>query len=341
MIPYRQACSSVVLLAAFMSVPLVSLGGEGVAEKPLEFYSLQLENDLWGSGDDRFYTHGTELSYLRTGAPPAWLAEMADILPFFHRTSETAVGYAVGQAIFTPSNTESTNLLVDDRPYAGWLYFSAGLASRVKKLPNSETIDGLVVTLGMVGPSAHADNVQTEFHKLIGADVAQGWDHQLKDEPGVILTVARKWRHFPVSDSPRQWEWSPHIAASVGNIYTYGAVGMMARWGTNLRTDIGPPNIRPGFPGAPFFEPGAKSNWYLFAGVEGRAVARNIFLDGNTFRDSHSVDRKSLVADIQFGIAFHVDNVRIALSNVYRTREFHGQDNPAQYGAINITVLTN
>src|SRR3546814_11015068 len=28
----------------------------------------------------------------------------------------------------------------------------------------------------------------------------------------------------------------------------------------------------------------------LFAGVEGRAVLRNIFLDGNTFADSHSVD---------------------------------------------------
>ncbi|MCB1799228.1 MAG: DUF2219 family protein, partial [Gammaproteobacteria bacterium] len=63
--------------------------------------------------------------------------------------------------------------------------------------------------------------------------------------------------------------------------------------------------------------------------------------DGNTFRDSHSVDRKPLVADVQFGVAFHVDSVRIAISNVYRTREFKGQDEPAQYGAINITVFTD
>ncbi|MCW5585570.1 MAG: lipid A deacylase LpxR family protein [Chromatiales bacterium] len=324
-----------------MTAPTVSSGEEVALEKPLEFYSLQLENDLWGSGDDRFYTHGTELSYLRTGAPPSWLAAIADVLPFFHRTSESAVGYSVGQAIFTPSDTDSEALVSNDRPYAGWLYFSAGLASRVEMRPTSETIDGLAVTLGMVGPSAHADNVQTEFHKLIDVDVARGWDHQLKDEPGVILTYARKWRHFPLNGGPRQWEWSPHLAASVGNVYTYGAAGMMVRWGTNLRTDIGPPNIRPGFPGAPFFQPGAKSNWYLFGGIEGRAVARNIFLDGNTFRDSHSVDRKPLVADVQFGVAFHVDSVRIAISNVYRTREFKGQDEPAQYGAINITVFTD
>lgn len=31
---------------------------------------------------------------------------------------------------------------------------------------------------------------------------------------------------------------------------------------------------------------------YVFAGAEGRGVASNIFLDGNTFEDSHTVDRE-------------------------------------------------
>ena len=40
---------------------------------------------------------------------------------------------------------------------------------------------------------------------------------------------------------------------------------------------------------------------YVFARAEGRAVARNIFLDGNTFGHSQSVDHKWLVADLSVG----------------------------------------
>ena len=179
------------------------------------------------------------------------------------------------------------------------------------------------------------------IHRNIGSLLPQGWDHQLKDEPGLVLTSVRKWRYFPGGWGPTQVELSPHVGLSLGNVYTYGAAGLMLRWGTHLRYDIGPPNIRPGFPGANFFLPKTRPNWYLFGGVETRLVARNIFLDGNTFQGGPSVEKKPVVADLQFGLAFHVGRVRIALSNVYRSKEFEGQREPTQYGAINITVATN
>lgn len=68
-------------------------------------------------------------------------------------------------------------------------------------------------------------------------------------------------------------------------------------------------------------------------------MARDIFLDGNTFRDSHSVDKEPLVADIQFGLAIHVGRMRIALSNIWRSREFEDQDERSQFGAINLSFL--
>jgi lipid A 3-O-deacylase len=42
---------------------------------------------------------------------------------------------------------------------------------------------------------------------------------------------------------------------------------------------------------------------YFFAGAQGRAVGRNIFLDGNTFRHSLSVPKKNFVADLQAGFS--------------------------------------
>ncbi|WP_460994321.1 lipid A-modifier LpxR family protein, partial [Staphylococcus aureus] len=70
-------------------------------------------------------------------------------------------------------------------------------------------------------------------------------------------------------------------------------------------------------PGTGFFEiPEKKWGWYLFAGVDARAVARNIFLDGNTFKDSPSVDKFPLVADANAGLALTYDQLRISYTLV-------------------------
>jgi hypothetical protein len=41
---------------------------------------------------------------------------------------------------------------------------------------------------------------------------------------------------------------------------------------------------------------------FIFGAVDGRAVARDIFLDGSTFRDSRSVNKEPFVADISAGV---------------------------------------
>lgn len=304
------------------------------------FWSIQLENDLWGSGDDRFYTHGTEISYATTDTAPSYLSELADWLPF-HRTGGDSIhGFSVGQTIFTPEDIQRETLIEDDRPYAGWLYWEAGIAHVYQDDGDRQRINGLVLTLGIVGPASGAEPVQRTIHKLVDADIPQGWDHQLHNELGVNLTYIRKWRRLFKSESRRSFEVSHHGGFALGNVYTYASAGLMLRWGTGLRNDIGPPSINPGFPGVPAFRPGPETNWYLYAGVEGRAMARNIFLDGNSFRDSHSVDKETFVGDLQFGFAFHYRDMRIAISNLQRSREFEGQSEPERYGAINLTFYT-
>lgn len=66
--------------------------------------------------------------------------------------------------------------------------------------------------------------------------------------------------------------------------------------------------------------------------------ARNIFLDGNTFRDSRSVDKEPLVGDLQFGIAVTWRNVRLSYTHVLRTREFKTQGEADDFGAFSLSV---
>ncbi len=75
---------------------------------------------------------------------------------------------------------------------------------------------------------------------------------------------------------------------------------------------------------------------YLFARVDGRAVGRNIFLDGNTFSDSHSVDSNPFVADLSAGVAVNIKNTKLAYAFVYRTKEFKDQEDTQIFGTVSL-----
>lgn len=303
-----------------------------------EYWSIQLENDMFSNSGDRYYTHGTEISRAVLGEPPQWLQSMATFFPAFESDGVLqGVNYTLGQKIFTPDNTQATELVVNDRPYAGYLYMSAGLLSRVSRQENMDSGNLLEFTLGVVGPSAQAAEVQTGYHDLIGIDSPGGWDNQLSDELALGVSYSRFWRYIEPLGAGLEYGVTPHVNVALGNVYTYAATGAMLRVGTHLDNDLAPPTIRPGFPGLSIFGSGQHSNWYLYAGIEARAVARDIFLDGNSFRDSHSVDKKPLVGDFQYGVVFQTGRVRVSLSNMIRTREFEGQTQESNFGAINFS----
>ncbi len=77
---------------------------------------------------------------------------------------------------------------------------------------------------------------------------------------------------------------------------------------------------------------------YIFARAEGRAVARNIFLDGNTFGDSPSVNHQPLVADLSVGTSLNYKNTKFTYALVYRTEEFVGQRQGQLFGSVSFNL---
>ena len=95
--------------------------------------------------------------------------------------------------------------------------------------------------------------------------------------------------------------------------------------------------IAPSLPGSDYFEPISGLGAYVFAGVEGRAVARNLFLDGNSFERSRSVDKLNLVGDLVLGAAITFDSFRLAFTHDIRTKEYKTQPAQDQFGAVDLT----
>jgi hypothetical protein len=96
--------------------------------------------------------------------------------------------------------------------------------------------------------------------------------------------------------------------------------------------------IQPSLPGSDYFEPTGDLGAYLFLGVDTRFVARNLFLDGNSFESSRSVSKKNIVGDLVMGAAVVFGHARMAFTHVVRSREYATQTGDDQFGAVDITV---
>ncbi|MCI4644028.1 MAG: lipid A deacylase LpxR family protein [Hyphomonadaceae bacterium] len=298
--------------------------------------SLTSENDLFG-GTDRNYSNGIRIERVSPADRvfPV-LREAADLVPGLDlERIKLHQGFALAHAIYTPEDISAPVPDPEDRPYAGWLHVSGTVVAR-----DAKTQDSLQLNLGMVGPSAAGKFVQTNWHEMINGVEPRGWDSQLHDEPGLEL-IAQRLRMYDGPGLPFNLEtdYGLHYGGALGNVRTYAAIGGMARIGFDLGSDFGPPRIRPALSGAGVFDPHEELGGYLFIGADARAVARDIFLDGNSFRDSPSVrDRRILVGDIQTGIALHYKAVQVSFTYVHRTEQFVAQDGPQRFGAISISI---
>src|SRR5690606_37248782 len=118
-------------------------------------------------------------------------------------------------------------------------------------------------------------------------------------------------------------------------VLAYASAGVVLRYGSQLPNDLpatqislGPP--RDGYRGSP------RQGWYVWGGIDARAVARNIFLDGTG--NGPSVERKKSGFDVQGGAVRVWPRWRVGFTVVQRSREFVGQDRPDRFAQLTISV---
>ncbi len=328
------------ILLCFLII-LINFKSFSFADEKKYTLSLQFENDFFGGGTDRHFSHGTRIELLTEPVP--WVTKLADKLPWFDSSGSEFVNdlegrcsISIGQNIYTPENVYTSELVPGERPYAGWLYMGLGLMANQGN-EHYDRYDKVQLEIGVIGPMSFAEDVQRFIHSILGNHIPKGWEHQLKNEPGIVLYYEQAYRLIPERKVFNfEYDIVPHVGGSIGNVFTYLSAGCALRFGQDLKRDFGSPRIRPSLPSGGYFGTD-KYVWNVFIGFEGRLVLQNIFLDGNTFKDSHSVDKKIMVGDIQTGFSLRWQHFGISYTQIFRTREFHGQDSDDIFGSINFS----
>ena len=309
------------------------------AESP-GIFTLVAENDVF-RGTDQHYTHGTRLSYYSGEIREDWLKRVAELLPHFrHRQQEVwRTNLTLGHNIYTPADITISTLQQAERPYAGYLHLGLGLVRAERdEADRPNLIDSFELQLGVVGPLAQGREIQTWWHANVSdSPKPMGWDHELRNEPAINLYWDRQWRRALREEGRIKSDYIPHLGLALGNIDSHLGGGITLRLGGNLSNDNGPPRIRPSLPGAGYFRRIEGWSGYIFIGGEVRLVGRNIFLDGNSFRASHRVDKRFLLLDAQYGIVLTRGGVKLAITNIVRGREFRNQQRPDRFTAFSLS----
>ena len=340
--------------AAAQTAPTAPPKTSATDDERRSIYTFQIENDVFNrvAKSDRDYTSGIRIGWLSpamTEMSPGLVA-LTTVPTFFGEGPTNSVirrfAVSVGQNLYTPEDTFTSLPIYNDRPYAAWLYASFALQYTYKradpKTAQDEPVrlDTLQLDIGVVGPAAGGEFVQNNWHTLIGVAPSYGWANQLHNEPTIGLSFERRWRTGRtvfIEDPKLEFDFIPRIGASLGNVATYASAGGTVRIGKNLRDDFGPTRARPALPGSEAFIGDGEFGWYLFAGLDGQAVARNIFLDGNTDGNSLRVSHRPFVAEAQIGFAILYGGVRFTYTQVLRSPEFFERERFTQFGSLNVT----
>jgi hypothetical protein len=275
---------------------------------------------------DRHYTDGIKLAF--THQPQCdWLKGFARWNNFADDNTKvsTAVGYFLGQNMFTPDHVGEPNKRnARDRVFAGWLYTGI-FAQRA----TADQMEHFELNLGLIGPSARADEVQRFIHEMVLADNPKGWENQIGDEFAIDVTWFKRQRadellflHSSNFDSHLEYGFT------AGSAHRNAILSILLRGGINLPNNFGPGRLE-----APAcaIEGNTEEpmHFYLFSRIGAKLVEHDRFLTG--------LDERLLVGQFQLGAAFRYKSFEITYSQTFLTREYDEQPDEDSFGSLNLT----
>ncbi len=305
-------------------VSSLTIGGTAIAEPPQDphgIFTLQIENDAVSTRHgttDEYYTSGLRLGYTTgTDKVPGFLGDLGRVV---WGNGVQRVSFDISQSIFTPHNTQLNPPNPRDQPYAGWL------RGDIQLLTDKDTSRSVLgVSLGVIGSGSLGEQVQNGFHSVIGDPSTKGWAYQLPNEPALQLLAGRTYRFRLAQFGAVETDVLPALEVGVGTVRDYAQAGAVFRLGQGLASDYGVPRIQPGFSGGDAYTPTRPFAWYMFAGGNGQAIARDEFLDGSAFQSSRSVGHRAFVGEAELGAAVMLAGVRVTYLQVFQSPQFNRQ----------------
>jgi lipid A 3-O-deacylase len=307
---------------------LVAFGCVSSASEAQVSTRVDLDNDafnFWQAPNaraDREYTQGISATVLwptRSGIARRLLGGGATCATAPGIRDCRTMSIALSQTIYTPT-LDFRRRVVGERPYAGWLGAEIGVQHE-----RESGMSSFSLALGVVGKASLAEATQKVMHRLLQLRQPEGWNAQLPNEPGLLVTYRGAQELFRVIPSRGvQLSLAPVWELRAGNVATDATLGVHLLFGVNPATAWKTPGTAPA------------GRWGVYgrAGASQTAVVHSVFLDGSTFSASQGVEKRSLVAQGEFALGVRLPIGVVEWRTQHRQREYDQQPRPHAYSTI-------
>ncbi len=293
-------------------------------------FSLQTDNDTL-LNTDRYYTNGIWLNALKT-------------------ETDRWFGWSIANETYTPSDIslQPQDIAPDDRPYAGWTYFSF---FRGRLDDNDEAVIWEFGG-GCIGPCSRAERFQAFWHSnVVDVPEARGWASQVEDEVGLhVRRVRMKSLHHTLDDERGlKADLMRTTEVRLGNVKTDATIGITGRLRLgNMRGyfdgaglgDFTPKRAVPRSSDRPLDwvdRPDRGWLWtdesFVYAHIEGSLVVRDSTIQGGLFNDDSpfTQDIRHGVIRTEVGVKFVWRRLSFGMSWNSTTADFASRPNELNF----------
>lgn len=301
-------------------------------------FKLYFENDMFAQTDSQ-YSSGVKFNLIYHVNNPDNM--LYDILLSNDLKEDIYTSFSLANQLYTPVNLAATRPIYYDRSYAAWTYLEMGIHKSTK-----DSLNTILLKVGMLGPSAKGEEIQTKIHEWVDSEPPMGWDNQLHDELGINLSYMYKWRYEVENESTFGVSFIPSVEADLGNISTQASVGFFSRIGYNIPKDFGISTLDVGGEsGIPVYDEqlvSLQNDWSFSLNISatGSAVVKDIFLEGNTFKDSLVThDANNFVGYFGVGISMRYKSLNLDFMQTYNTSKYENVKGNKAVGTLLATWL--
>jgi len=306
---------------AFLTVLVSTLiFGQGTTSE-IGFIS---DNDLYTSSkNDMYYTNGLEIFY-------RFLSKKEN-----DKINKKITEFRIGQYLYNPRFINKEAVTINNRPFAGYLFAEAGRSFFYQ----SESVLKTDFQLGYVGQNAFGQEMQENFHKIIGYKKVYGWENQIHNALAVQAHVLYSKKLFP--DKHNDFiDLHFQSEANFGTIFTGASTGFLSRIGFRKLLPVYDSNLHEA---SVSFEPQFNlKEFYFYAMPSVNYQFYDATIQGSLFNDASPVtfDLVPWRFNAELGLKYRYNNFNISYSFIYHGKELKSHDMTGSfYGSIRMGFL--
>lgn len=273
------------------------------------YFRIHYDNDYF-TATDYYYTQGYNFEF----TSPRLKSNPLNKLLYSPKSNEKKYGLSIEHMGYTPTSIRFDNILYGDRPFAAAIMLKSFLVATDTV---SKSRVGSALNIGIIGPGAFGNEMQTGIHKWVGDIKPLGWHNQIKNDLVLNYEITHEKQLVRPNDF---FALNSYEKLKIGTINTNVSAGLTTVFGIINN---------------PFTSVRNKNKFQIYGYLQGLGtlVGYDATLQGGIFnRESPytiaNSDIERVTFQTNFGIimqykAVYLEYSRSELSKEFKTGNFH------------------